>query len=97
MSDTLITVIYLAPRATNTALNRDTMNQMNRELGNVIDEHESVAKQVVKALTKGKQVNRYLSWPEAFFVWLNSPFLKLVDKVLARQLATIKRYCSAEG
>lgn len=93
LGDSNIAVIYLAPRATNTALNTDAMNQMNRELGNTLDEPEYVAKQVVNTLTNGKAVNRYLGWPESFFVKLNSLFPTVVDKALSKQLATIKRYC----
>lgn len=93
LSDTNVSVIYLAPRATNTALNTEAMNQMNKELGNAIDEPQKVAKQAIRALESGKSVNRYLGWPESFFVKLNSLFPALVDKALSKQLSTIKRYC----
>ncbi|MBL4761124.1 MAG: SDR family oxidoreductase [Gammaproteobacteria bacterium] len=93
LSDTDVSVIYLAPRATDTALNTDAMNQMNRELGNTIDKPEKVAEQLIKVLALGKSTNRYLGWPEAFFVRLNSLLPRVVDKALSKQLPTIKRYC----
>jgi len=93
LSDSNISVIYLAPRATNTELNTDAMNKMNQELGNALDEPVIVAKQILKALGEGKSVNRYLGWPESFFVRLNSLFPSVVDKALAKQLPTIRRYC----
>lgn len=93
LSNTNVSVIYLAPRATNTALNTDAMNQMNRELGNAIDEPGEVAQELVAMLKGGKSANRYLGWPESFFVKLNSLFPKIVDIALSKQLVTIKRYC----
>lgn len=96
LSDTNVRIIYFAPRATNTSLNTDAVNQMNRELGNAVDEPERVAKQVVKVLNKGKSANCYLGWPERMFVKLNSLFPGVVDKALEKQLATIKRYCNAK-
>lgn len=93
LSDTNVSVIYLAPRATNTTLNTDAMNQMNRELGNTMDEPEYVAQALVEILRGGKSTSRYLGWPESFFVKLNSLFPKIVDKALSKQLVTIKRYC----
>ena len=94
LSDSSVAVVYLAPRATNTALNSDAMNQMNRALGNTLDEPEIVASHVVRVLRKGKSKSCYLGWPEKIFVRLNSLFPSLVDKALAKKLATIKRYCS---
>jgi len=93
LSDTNVSVIYLAPRATNTALNTDAMNQMNRELGNTVDEPNDVAQELVSILRGGKSTSHYLGWPESFFVKLNSLFPKIVDKALSKQLVTIKRYC----
>ena len=93
LSDTNVSVVYLAPRATNTALNTDAMNQMNRELGNAVDEPEYVAQELVDILRNGQSTSRYMGWPESFFVRLNSLFPKMVDKALSKQLGTIKHYC----
>ncbi len=93
LSDTGVSVVYLAPRATDTALNNDAMNQMNKTLGNTIDKPEIVAEQLVKVLESGKSTDHYLGWPESFFVKLNSLLPAVVDKALAKQLPTIKHYC----
>lgn len=93
LADENISVIYLAPRATNTALNTDAMNEMNRALGNAIDSPESVAEQLIRSLELGKPANRYMGWPERFFVKLNGLFPSIVDKALSKQLATINHYC----
>lgn len=93
LSDTNVSVIYLAPRATNTALNTDAMNQMNHELGNTVDEPNDVAQKLVSLLMGGKSTSRYLGWPESLFVKLNSLFPKIVDIALSKQLITIKHYC----
>lgn len=97
LGDTSISVMYLAPRATNTSLNTDAMNQMNLELGNTLDEPDYVAEQIVKQLANGKSGNHFLGWPESFFVKLNGLFPTLVDKALSKQLATIRRYCGVDG
>jgi short-subunit dehydrogenase len=93
LSDTNIAVVYLAPRATQTSLNTEAMNQMNKALGNAVDQPEQVAEQIIRILAAGKSDNRYMGWPESFFVKLNSLLPGLVDDALSKQLPTIKRYC----
>jgi short-subunit dehydrogenase len=93
LADSNIKVVYFAPRATNTALNSDRARQMNQELGNAVDSPEWVARQLVSAMEVDKSLNRYLGWPERFFVKLNGLMPAVVDSALSRQLATIKRHC----
>ena len=93
LADTNIKVIYFAPRATDTLLNTEQMNQMNQELGNHVDNPNAVAKQLIQALESGRSGSRYIGWPEALFVRINSLFPALVDSALAKKLSTIKRYC----
>ncbi len=92
LADSKVKVVYFAPRATNTELNSDRARQMNQELGNAVDSPEWVAQQLVSALEVDKSLNRYLGWPERFFVGLNGLLPSVVDSALFRQLATIKRY-----
>ena len=93
LSDTKVSVIYLAPRATDTALNTHAMNQMNKELGNAIDAPQRVAERLLNALKSGKSANHYVGWPESFFVRLNGLLPTMVDKALSKQLPTIRRFC----
>ncbi len=93
LADSNIKVVYFAPRATNTELNSDRARQMNQELGNAVDSPEWVARQLLGAMEVDKSQNRYLGWPERFFVRLNGLLPSVVDSALARQLATIKRHC----
>ncbi len=95
LADTSIKVVYFAPRATNTPLNTEQMNQLNAELGNPVDSPEVVAQQLIKALKHNAQ-NYYLGRPEAFFVKLNSLLPRLVDKSLFKQLPIIQKFASPQ-
>ncbi len=93
LADTNIRVIYLAPRATDTELNDDAIKQLNRELGNTVDSPERVAEQLLRVLETDRTTSCFLGRPEAFFVRLNALLPSMVDKVLSKQLNTIKQYC----
>lgn len=47
-----IRALYLAPRATETSLNSDTVNELNQKLGNKTDSPQVVAEHVVNMLEK---------------------------------------------
>ena len=96
LADTGVSVIYLAPRATNTTLNSDAANKINKELGNTIDEPSIVAKKMFLLLESGKPINYYISWPEYFFVLLNSNIPSIVDKYMAKKLPAIRRHYDLE-
>ncbi|MEH6590671.1 MAG: SDR family oxidoreductase [Halioglobus sp.] len=83
-------VIYLAPRATDTAMNPAEVVAMNRELGNTMDPPERVARELIAILDSSKSVG-FIGWPERFFVKLNSLFPSIVDSALAKQLPVIRR------
>ncbi|WP_438971658.1 SDR family oxidoreductase [Methylophaga sp.] len=91
LSDTAVDVRYFAPRATQTALNDNRVNEMNEALGNTMDSPELVASELVSFLGK-KGRTAYLGWPEKLFVRINSLFPALVDQSFRKQLAVIKRY-----
>lgn len=93
LADTGIRVIYIAPRATKTALNSEAMDELNGKLGNAIDAPEYVAKKVLKAISKTTSSTAYLGMPEAFYVRLNSIFPSIVDGALSKKLSVIKQYC----
>ena len=90
LSDSGLQVFYLAPRATNTAINSSRVANLNSELGNAVDEPLIVAKALLKQLQKNK-INCYVGWPEKFFARLNGLLPKLVDSSLSKQLALIRR------
>lgn len=96
LADSTIRVLYLAPRATDTAMNSETVVAMNRELGNAMDSPEWVASELIKLLKKSTG-SRYLGWPERFFIKLNGLLPAVVDKALAKQLPVIYHHAMAEG
>ena len=90
LSDSSLQVFYLAPRATNTAINSSRVADLNRQLGNAVDEPVIVAKVLLQQLQKNKN-NCYVGWPEKFFARLNGLLPKLVDSSLNKQLPVIRR------
>ena len=91
-----IKVLYLAPRATKTAINSDAVYAMNIELGTKSDSAEWVAQQALKVLEKEVE-RRWLGWPERFFVKLNALFPRIVDKALAKQRPIIARHANVSA
>lgn len=91
LADTQVTVIHLAPRAIDTALNSDAVNALNRALNNRSDSAEAVARQVVAALARGDG-ERHFGFPERFFAWLNGVAPALIDRGLAGKLDVIKQH-----
>lgn len=79
-----IKVIYVAPRATDTAMNDEQARDLNERLGISMDPVESVALEIVAAMVRGRS-ERYIGWPEKLFVRINALFPALVDKALGKQ------------
>jgi short-subunit dehydrogenase len=94
LADTNIKVSYIAPRATNTAMNGDAATALNKELGNGVDTPEQIAQIIVNTLQSSKSAVKYIGWPEKLFVRVNSLFPGLVDGSLIKQLPIIKKYTS---
>ncbi|MEQ9465634.1 MAG: SDR family oxidoreductase [Haliea sp.] len=94
LADSGVRVQYLAPRATDTAMNSAEVQAMNRELGNAMDPPERVARELMSLLATNRGV-RAVGWPERFFIKLNSIFPGLVDRALLRQLPVVRRYALA--
>lgn len=91
LMDSPVEVRYFAPRATQTALNDNRVNEMNKALGNAMDTPQQVAVELVSFL-QNHDKRGYLGWPEKLFVRINSLFPSLVDRSFQKQLAVIKRY-----
>ncbi|WP_339616146.1 SDR family oxidoreductase [uncultured Gilvimarinus sp.] len=95
LADRPIDVHYIAPRATRTAMNSDSVNAMNRELNIAMDSPDCVAAACLKTISK-KRKERYIGWPERLFVKLNQCWPAIVDMALARQLPTVRRYAQRQ-
>lgn len=91
LADTHVSVAYIAPRATRTALNNDRVTGLNIALGNKSDEPSVVAREIVKLLA-GDRPLRYLGWPEKLFVYINAVLPALVHSALVRKLPLIKKF-----
>lgn len=91
LNDTNVVVKYLSPRATNTKLNSDSAQAMNIELNTATDSPEYVANELIMLMLQAK-TERYIGWPERFFVKLNQLFPDLVASSLTKKLAVIKRF-----
>ncbi|WP_295465920.1 SDR family oxidoreductase [uncultured Pseudomonas sp.] len=91
LADTRIRVLYVAPRATRTAMNSPAAMALNQALKSPVDEPAVVAGAVIRALVEDRQ-ELYLGWPEKLFVRLNGLLPGLVDRALRRQLPVIQRF-----
>lgn len=90
LADTNVSVLYFAPRATDTAMNPPEVVALNKELGNTTDSPKRVADELLTLLKKGKG-SRAIGLPERFFARLNAVFPSVVDGALAKQLPIIRR------
>ncbi|MGQ0620224.1 MAG: SDR family oxidoreductase [Panacagrimonas sp.] len=86
-----VDVLYFAPRYTRTALNAGAVEQMAAAVKMNQDTPEWVADQLVLAIEHNLQ-ERYLGWPEKFFVRLNALFPRLVDGALIKQGRQMQPY-----
>ncbi|KOO09301.1 SDR family oxidoreductase [Vibrio hepatarius] len=83
-----VRVLYLAPRATDTELNSDRVNQLNKTLGNHCDSPQVVADHVVTMLQKETSA-KWIGWPEKLFARINQIFPSLVTSSIRKQQQTI--------
>jgi short-subunit dehydrogenase len=88
---TSINVLYVAPRATETALNDHRVTELNQVLGNKTDKPEKVAAAIMLALQKEKHC-LWLGWPEKLFVRINQLFPQLVSQSIRKQHAQITEF-----
>jgi short-subunit dehydrogenase len=96
LADSAIKVVYLSPRATDTALNNSSRQALNRELGTAVETPQQVAAHVVEAIAHPERGHRFIGWPESFFVRLNSLLPAVVDKALRAKLSTIRRHAHTQ-
>jgi short-subunit dehydrogenase len=91
LADSLVQVMYFAPRATATAMNPESVTQLNRALGNAMDPPDQVAAQLIAAM-KRDQRRCFLGWPEKLLVAINGVLPRLVDRAMLKQLPVIRRF-----
>ncbi|WP_251977269.1 SDR family oxidoreductase [Salinicola avicenniae] len=91
LADTPVQVLYLAPRATRTAMNSASADAMNTALGNRVDEPEDVAAAVIRGIETSAR-ERQIGWPECLLVKLNALAPGLVDRALKKRLPLIQRH-----
>lgn len=91
LADSHITVQHVAPRATRTGLNSNSVDELNRKLGNHIDDPERVAEAVVAGLST-RRTNTVIGWPESLFARVNAIAPSLVDGALIKQLPIIRQF-----
>jgi short-subunit dehydrogenase len=91
LADSLVEVVYVAPRAIDTALNSDVVNALNKDLGSHSDSPATAARQVVAALQGGRGESHF-GFPERLFAWLNGCAPALIDQALKAKLAIVKRH-----
>ncbi|KAA8980368.1 SDR family oxidoreductase [Halospina sp. K52047b] len=91
LADTPVQVLHVAPRATITAMNPESVNAMNQALGNTMDQPATVADQILAAMRQDRS-RRLLGWPEKLFAVINGVLPKVVDRALKKQLPVIRRY-----
>jgi short-subunit dehydrogenase len=93
LADGTVGVLYLAPRATATAINSARVMALNTALGNATDAPEVVAQALLRQL---REERPYLAVgrPERLFARLNALLPGLIDRAIRRQLPTIRRFLS---
>lgn len=84
LTNTKIGVTYIAPRGISTAMNDANIVAMFAKSGNKMDDPETVANIVVKALESEKQ-EVFIGQPQSFFAWLNGISPKTVNLGLKKQ------------
>lgn len=95
LADTRVRVLYIAPRATQTAMNPPQTDALNKALGNKVDSPDAVAIAIIHAIEKQRE-ELQIGRPEWFFTRLNTLWPSLVDRALLRQLPVIRRFVGTQ-
>jgi short-subunit dehydrogenase len=77
-----VTVTYVAPRTTDTAMNTPAIREFVAQSGAAMDPPDTVAHMIAHAIEDGRS-EVYIGWPERFFVRVNAVAPWLVDRSLA--------------
>ncbi len=93
LSDTSVSVQYLAPRAIETSINSDKVNELNAKLKNAVDKPEHIVPQIVRAIEKNKS-EKFFGFPEKLFAKINALFPGVVSNAINKEHKTIKQILS---
>lgn len=93
LADSAVGVLYLAPRATATAINSERVMALNSALGNATDAPDVVAQALLRQL-RTERPTLGVGRPERLFARLNALLPRLIDRAIRRQLPTIRRFLS---
>jgi short-subunit dehydrogenase len=91
LADTRVSVAYVAPRATATNLNPESLIRLQEVLGNECDSPQRVAAEILGVVV-GTAKERMLGWPEKLFVRVNALLPALVHAALVKKLPVIKAH-----
>jgi short-subunit dehydrogenase len=91
LADTGVKVLYVAPRATATAMNGPAARALLSETGTAVDAPEKVAIVIANALA-GDSKEVIVGGPEGYFARLNALLPRLVDSALIKQGRVAARY-----
>ncbi|WP_404344341.1 SDR family oxidoreductase [Vreelandella venusta] len=95
LADTRVRVMYIAPRATRTAMNSPQTDALNTALGNAVDSPHAVALAIINAVERQRE-ELQIGRPERFFTRLNTLWPGAVDRALLRQLPVIRRFVTTK-
>jgi len=90
LTDSNITVTYIAPRAIKTPMN-DEAAAMLAATNTAMDEPQVVVAQIIKAIEAEKQ-EHYIGQPESFFAWLNGFLPGLVSNGLKKPTRIARQF-----
>lgn len=93
LAGTGVDITYVAPRYTRTNFNRPAVARMAGVLKMHQDEPAAVARSVIRSIERNDS-ERYLGWPEKFFVRVNSLLPRLVDQSLIKQRAQMQPFAA---
>ena len=88
--DSPVSVIYVAPRSTDTRMNSAELSRFNEDFGVTSDAPQKVAGLILAAMT-AQRAERFVGWPERLFVKINACLPRLVDRSLRKQSRAIQQ------
>lgn len=93
LGDTGVDVCYIAPRAVRTPFNTDAIYHMAKKTGMHVDEPSWVAARIVDCIVRDRK-ERYLGFPESWFVRLNGLLPRLIDFAVRKQNRTAGEFAN---